>query len=796
MVETFAKLLFTAFFWVAVVANQHSRAILPSSIARHAPLVENVGVDLTNVVAEHVDRRQLRVKSITDDPEYQMLMSLKPLIEKPPNIQFWRPQKVGSSTILSLLVSFSFRYNILPKRKASQNLLCRKIAKCAVEYLNVNGTFDASSTGVYAGPAGLAGQEYYKTLQHYVLSGKWPPLDEHGRPVMSIDRDSRRSRNSGIDRVSELIGPSHVSLLHELCYLDDRLIRDHMECAFSMLRTSGTGTGSDGQSRNKGSTGDSAGREGEGGGEGEGESGESELRVKAGPEGHDSSSGSLQLSEKDKINVHKAMALFGRNTAPVFPLNAAVTTPSQHLDDSSSQRSPGGTSTDTDTKNPNAQGGLKELFVIREPLARAISVYYFWGELFAMKSRSKVAQRQDRSSGGGGRVRGGQLRPRAVDMLAAVRARAETEAAGSAEVPVLPITPDRRRLDAAGAQYVSGGRQLSAVMDFMETVTGKLKFRTDAIGQRAANPNGSGDDIVKGFFVYHGNESTVPPMDIAMQFANGISYNQGSPGPTLTWSLFSQSLTQSSRIVTQTDRIMTLVTDRLDESLVVAAHYMGWSLADVVTVKNRKALSSHPSEKDWPEEAISALRDRLEKMGEFDMYRAAVQKLDSRLRALRDGTWNQSKQGTGTPYAPLRSKVVRDYSKPVDVDTEIALLQALRKRVSELCDLDEYLQRYRKFLETRGLPLDISLNKLRDGHDKYADGGHMFAFNKVILFSYDVCGSCEAHAILLGYNQIKPPPSERKVHGSVEAAVNSLPALKDLPPAARKGNIDFMNCPF
>jgi hypothetical protein len=199
---------------------------------------------------------------------------------------------------------------------------------------------------------------------------------------------------------------------------------------------------------------------------------------------------------------------------------------------------------------------------------------------------------------------------------------------------------------------------------------------------------------------------------------------------------------------------------------------------------------------DWPEEAVTALRDRLEGMGEFDMYRAAVQKLDSRLRALRDGTWNQSKQGTGTAYAPLRSKVARDYSKPVDVDTEIALLQALRKRVSELCDSEEYLQRYRKFLESRGLPLDVSLNKLRDGHDKYADAGHMFAFNKVILFSYDVCGSCEAHAILLAYSQIKPPPNERKVPGSVEAAVSTLPVLKDLAPAARKGNVDFMNCPF
>ena len=34
-----------------------------------------------------------------------------------PGIMFWRPQKVGSSTILSILVSYGFRYNAIPRRK-------------------------------------------------------------------------------------------------------------------------------------------------------------------------------------------------------------------------------------------------------------------------------------------------------------------------------------------------------------------------------------------------------------------------------------------------------------------------------------------------------------------------------------------------------------------------------------------------------------------------------------------------------------------------------------------------------
>jgi hypothetical protein len=50
-------------------------------------------------------------------------------------IMFWRPQKVGSSTILSILISFGFRYNVLPRPKMFKNSFCVKIAKCASEDL-------------------------------------------------------------------------------------------------------------------------------------------------------------------------------------------------------------------------------------------------------------------------------------------------------------------------------------------------------------------------------------------------------------------------------------------------------------------------------------------------------------------------------------------------------------------------------------------------------------------------------------------------------------------------------------
>ena len=47
-------------------------------------------------------------------------------------IMFWRLQKVGSSTILSILLSYGYRNNILPKRKSPGfNRVCENIKKCS-----------------------------------------------------------------------------------------------------------------------------------------------------------------------------------------------------------------------------------------------------------------------------------------------------------------------------------------------------------------------------------------------------------------------------------------------------------------------------------------------------------------------------------------------------------------------------------------------------------------------------------------------------------------------------------------
>jgi len=55
-------------------------------------------------------------------------------------------------------------------------------------------------------------------------------------------------------------------------------------------------------------------------------------------------------------------------------------------------------------------------------------------------------------------------------------------------------------------------------------------------------------------------------------------------------------------------------------------------------------------------------------------------------------------------------------------------------------------------MSRRGLPAHHANNKLRDVDDKYYEGKHIFAFNGEIVCSFDICGACEAHALLSAVN--------------------------------------------
>jgi hypothetical protein len=407
------------------------------------------------LIVECVDKSNNRLQDL------KAVEKLQPLVDGA-NVFFWRPQKVGSSTLLSILMSYGYRYNFLPKRKSSSNAYCRLFAKCAIAHKQ----FSSNAS--------------YSYLESYVMQ-KVPGTPASNQHLSQKDLDA--------EKLSNKVGYK-ISLSHEICNLNAQVVADTLACSYTKLT------------------------------------------------------------------------------------------------DKSSSRPP--------------ETPVKELFVLRDPLSRAISVYYFWGELFKMKHTMKRTHQEK------------------LEKKAKGKGKAEQDA--------------RRQLAWSG-----------------ELKLGESSFAKPVVvhGQR---------------FQYHGQESTAPGPGIAMAYANHTIYRPGMPGPSYTWSLFADNLPDALRIV-QSDRICTVVLERLHESLVVAAHYLHWSLADVVVTKHRKALSSHPKHTSWPAPAVKVLRNQLNapEHGEYMMYNASVAKLDQRIAVLQ-------KAG-------------------VDVPAEVEKLKALQKRVSEVAEV-------------------------------------------------------------------------------------------------------------
>ena len=151
----------------------------------------------------------------------------------------------------------------------------------------------------------------------------------------------------------------------------------------------------------------------------------------------------------------------------------------------------------------------------------------------------------------------------------------------------------------------------------------------------------------------------MPNISIALKFAKNPPLSAGKPAPSLSWSLFSNNALDAETELRK-DRIMTIVIERLDESLVVTSHYMGWSLADIIVIKDRKASSPHPKWNDWPSESIAIMNATLKRLGEYAVYNVANEKLNERLQTL-------AKQG-------------------VSVKGQLVLLQELRRRVTTVRD--------------------------------------------------------------------------------------------------------------
>ncbi len=462
-----------------------------------------------------------------------------------PYIMYWRPQKVGSSTILSILLSYGFRNNVVPRRKSNQqNQICAMIASCAINKIN-----DTSLT--YS-------KDYKKDKAelHYTIS------------------KSSSKRKGKKFSVEDTVIPyqTKLSVSHNMCNLPAYIVSNEIHCI------------------------------------------------------HSSNLPSI-LKEKKPSNYN-----------------------------------------------------IKEIFSVRDPLSRMLSIYYFWGELFKLtKTKKSITKRQSIGS-----------------------------------------------------------------TNSTSPVNGNL-------------------------FFYHGDELTPPPEDIAITYAKKLPLSVAMPGPSYTWSAFSNNF-QSAVSIIKTDRIMTIVLERMDESLVALAHYLNWSLGDIVITVPRKSLSKHPKAKDWPSSAIKLLTENLKNKGEYDVYNAGDAKLTERINILNKNGYN--------------------------VAEEIKLLQLIKEKVSNICLNMSYLDRYKNIISKKNIP-NQTYNRLRDVDKSFYDANHVFFYNRELLYSFDVCSGCESHAILHtlrndnGYLKTNDKASNYK--DAISKAMNFAEIYQQNPKIADE-KVKFKNC--
>eukprot|EP00602_Paraphysomonas_sp_CaronLab_P013615 CAMPEP_0185040140 /NCGR_PEP_ID=MMETSP1103-20130426/37862_1 /TAXON_ID=36769 /ORGANISM="Paraphysomonas bandaiensis, Strain Caron Lab Isolate" /LENGTH=302 /DNA_ID=CAMNT_0027579321 /DNA_START=538 /DNA_END=1447 /DNA_ORIENTATION=+ len=289
-----------------------------------------------------------------------------------------------------------------------------------------------------------------------------------------------------------------------------------------------------------------------------------------------------------------------------------------------------------------------------------------------------------------------------------------------------------------------------------EEATGEnMKSMTKRLGAGGS----SGQPVTGHLFLYHGDEGTPPPEDVAVRYARMLPYRVGMPGPSYSWSAFAASPDEAAQAVLL-GRVAPVITERMDESLVALTKHLGWTLADMVVVVPRKALSTHPKHTAWPQGAVKLLNDTLIQRGEIEFYNAASRALDMRLEKLR-------KEG-------------------VDVDGNLRLLKDMRKTVTEYCLSERALDIYRRHL-SKSLSQHPKGNKLRDVPDEYVSGGHCFNIEpsvRELIYSFDVCGGCEAHAI------------QHAIYTGQAKTVAETTRLEHVRGESLVDNDNFRNCPL
>ena len=345
--------------------------------------------------------------------ETELVNTLQPIHSNQSAIMFWRPQKVGSSTILSVLVSYAYRFNVIPRRKSPLiNSLCVKMAKCALHDLRSADSKLAADKSLNA------------TLDKY--------LTEYiGRRGVQIGSPVPRRNAALIDRGAETQSYK-MSSSHQICSLKSSVVKDSIKCIFP-----------------------------------------------------------TDTNSKVKNNL------------------SAVMDP--YITD------------------------VKELFVVRDPLSRAISVYYFWGELFKMHKVLKVRN---------GRKKGKRkLLTNTPDL--------EADQIFREEDWILSYGTERESFDTKfwrmkddideyqnNTEIRNEGEIGNVYFNKSTNKSHRILNEADIRGGVDIIRLGGSDKVMEvngSLFRYHGDEGTVPNEAIALAFANNLPYNSGMPGPSYTW---------------------------------------------------------------------------------------------------------------------------------------------------------------------------------------------------------------------------------------------------------------------
>ena len=339
--------------------------------------------------------------------ETDLIDKLQPIHSNQSAIMFWRPQKVGSSTILSILVSYAYRFNVIPRRKSPLvNSLCVKMAKCALHDLK---SVDSQLTSDNVQNATL---ERYLTeyiRRRGVQIGS--PLPRRNAALI----DSRAEKQS-----------YRMSSSHQICSLKSDVVKGSVKCIFP------------------------------------------------------------SNSRSTEKNISSAV---------MDPYNTDV----------------------------------KELFVVRDPLSRAISVYYFWGELFKMHKVLKVKS---------GRKKGKrQLLTNTPELEADQILREEDWILSYDTEEELLDTEFWSRKD-YGDTEIRNEDEIGNILKRSTNESNRILKEADIRGNVDKFRLGGIDKVMEvngSLFRYHGDETTAPNQDIALAFANNLPYSSGMPGPSYTW---------------------------------------------------------------------------------------------------------------------------------------------------------------------------------------------------------------------------------------------------------------------